>query len=398
MALPEVQLDVAFATNPTDAVQTWTNVSSDATGRQLEFSVKSGRQDELKDVEVGVLTCTLRNQDRRFDPSYSLSPYYPNVLPVKQARLRAIYSATTYDLFRGDIEQWPQVWEQRTNTASISALDALDPLSDAEISLDRPAETTGARLGAVLDAAGWPAGQRSIDAGQTTLQAVTAWSGSALELLRQIVFDEDGYIYVDGTGAIVFLNRHKRLQSPYNVPQVTLSNRPSGAELPFADVDVQQDKDFIKNYIQLTQDTSNIVTVRSDATSQAAYRLRTLKKDTYIQSVNDIASKCEWLLGRLKDPIVRARSVVIEPQSNDSLWAHALGRKIGDLITVKVYPPQTGTEEAETFNCHIEYIEHRYVVGRWQTKWYLSPGSVNSYWLLGDSSLGVLGSTTRLAY
>lgn len=398
MALPEVQFDVAFATDPTAASQTFTNVSSDSTGRQIEFTMKRGRQDELKDIEVGTLTTVLRNQDRRFDPGYTLSPYYPNVVPVRQCRLRAIYSAVTYDLFRGDIEQWPQVWDERENKVSLVALDAFDPLADVDLVLTRDAELSGTRVGAVLDAAGWPAGDRTIDAGQSILEAVTDWSGSALELLRQIVKDEDGYLYMEGDGKVTFVNRHKRLQSPYNVAQATFSNRPTGGELPLSDAEVQQDKDFVKNKISLTQVSTDTEVVREDSTSQTKYRLRSKTEQTHVYDLNELGAKAEWYLGRLKDPLTRIKSIILEPQQNDSLWAQVLGRKIGDLIRVKVYPPQSGTEQVIDLNCHIEYIEHRYSVGRWVTKWNLSPGSINSYWLLGDSTYGVLGSTTRLAF
>lgn len=407
--LPEVILEVAFNSDPTSSTQTYTVVSSDSAGRQIEFKTKRGRQDELKNPETGTLLTTLFNQSRRFDPAYTLSPYYPNVQPVKSARLRVLRGSTTYYLFTGDIEQWPQKLQGRMNTAVVQANDALDPLSQVEVTVVRPEELPGARINAILDAAGWPTTARQIDAGRTVLHLGT-YEGAALELLRNVVADEDGYLFVTGDGKVRFIERHARFKPPYTTPYVTLSTRPNGTtKLPLSDCDYQVDKDFIKNDVRLTVDpiidstgtqlADEKLFEVSDATSQTKYRPRTLSFDSSsILDNNEAQAKVEYHLDRLRSPVVRVRSVTIEPQMDTNLWAHALGREIGDRIAIEIFPVQTGTEQAVLFEGIIEYIEHTYVVGNWKTVWYLSPADLNDYWILGDPVLGVLDTTTRLGY
>ena len=407
-ALPEIVLEVAFASDPTSETQTYTVVSSDSSGKQIEFKTKRGRQDELKSPETGTLMTILYNQLRQFDPAYTLSPYYPNVLPVRSCRLRAVRGSQEYFLFVGDIEQWPQKQDNRLNTAVLQANDGFDPLSQIDISVFRPSELPGARINAFLDAALWPTSQRQIDAGSTMLHQ-GQYEGNALELIRKVIADEDGYFFMGGDGKARFIERHKRFQPPYTTPIVTLSNRPSGTKLPFASADYQVDKDFIKNVvtvnvapeidIQQAVITDDQTFSLTDTASQTQYRPRSLTYDeSSIQDANEAQTKVEYHLDRLKDPHVRVKSVTIEPQQNTNLWAHALGREIGDRIAVEIWPAQKGTEQVVTFEGIIEYVEHTYVVGRWTTVWYLSPADMNSYWILGDPVLGVLDSTTKLGF
>src|ERR1043166_4103211 len=104
---PVYMLEVAFSTtSPLTDPGSWTDI----TAYMIEFTTKRGRPHELDRTQAGTMDVTLINRDRRFDPSYASSPYNPNVLPMKQIRLRATYLATTYDLFRGYVLDWGQQW------------------------------------------------------------------------------------------------------------------------------------------------------------------------------------------------------------------------------------------------------------------------------------------------
>jgi hypothetical protein len=222
--------------------------------------------------------------------------------------------------------------------------------------------------------------------------------------------DEDGYFFIDGQGRAVFIERHARFKPPYTTPAVSLSNRPTGIQLPMADADAQVDKDFIRNIVTLkTEAVLDLVTeavlveeqefLAEDATSKTKFRPRTLAfEDSMIADLNEAATKVYYHLDRLRNPIVRVRQVVLEPQLDNALWAHALGREIGDRISLVIYPPQTGTEQAVLFQGILEYVEHRYTVGQWKTLWRLSPADIINYWILGSSTYSVLDTSTRLGY
>jgi len=107
MAFPTVTVEVALTTDP-GATPTWTDISA-----YLEDSIATwrGRSQETDQYRTGTLELSLQNEDRRFDPTNTAGPYYPNVLPMRKIRVRATYSATTYDLFTGYVDGWDQGYE-----------------------------------------------------------------------------------------------------------------------------------------------------------------------------------------------------------------------------------------------------------------------------------------------
>lgn len=109
VAWPGLAVEVAFSGNPNDVSPTWTNITSYVQG----FTTKRGRQTELDVFQPGVCEIKLDNQDRRFDPTHTAGPYYPNVIIGKRIRISATYSSTTYRIFDGYIDGWPQTWVAR---------------------------------------------------------------------------------------------------------------------------------------------------------------------------------------------------------------------------------------------------------------------------------------------
>lgn len=368
---------------------TWTTISTDTNSQVKDFSVKVGRPDIFRETETGLLTAILENQDRAFDPSYSGSPFYPNLRPAMPLRCIATKDGVSYDLFRGDIEDWPQDWQGRQNEVPLNALDALSVLASASVVVTSAVELTGARIHAILDAAAWPRELRDIDTGSSYVQAWEDESGKAKDLISQVVLAESGHMYVDGRGFVVFRSRVSRFNSAV---AVTFSNVPSGGELPLSDAEVVEDKDQIYNDVRITvagRDTH----VAQDPASVLEHRKRSLELTMPLEDNTEGFIKAHWLLQLYKEPFTRIREVVIEPQLNTLMWQHALGRKIGDRVRFKIYPPGPGS--FLQLEAHIEHIAHRQIVGRWTTVWTLSPADINQYWILGTSVLGV---DTKLAY
>ena len=92
-------------------------------------------------------------------------------------------------------------------------------------------------------------------------------------------------------------------------------------------------------------------------------------------------------------PIIRIDGLTINPRQNTSIWAQALGREIGDRITVNIVNTDGSTFSDELF---IESITHNVNASSQTWNWTLtlSPASTSS-WVLGQALLGV---GTRFAY
>jgi hypothetical protein len=120
-----ITVEVAFASDPLDVYMLdevgerildeddnpieveWIDVSDYVRG----IDINRGRSDEFSKFGPGTCQVTLSNRDRRFDPEYAAGPHFGDLLPMKRLRVRATYSATTYDLFTGFVQGWPQDYE-----------------------------------------------------------------------------------------------------------------------------------------------------------------------------------------------------------------------------------------------------------------------------------------------
>ena len=105
---------------------TWTDV----TEYVRNVSTSRGRSSELDTYSTGSCNITLDNRTRLFDPENTAGPYYGNLTPLRSVRIKATSGATTYDIFRGYIEQWPQSYINPNDAfVTITASDAFKVLN-----------------------------------------------------------------------------------------------------------------------------------------------------------------------------------------------------------------------------------------------------------------------------
>lgn len=105
----------------------------------------------------------------------------------------------------------------------------------------------------------------------------------------------------------------------------------------------------------------------------------------------------EQIVFAYKDPVQRIDSIVLNPAAEEmgELAEQCLARDLGDRITVKFLPKSGGS--TTTQDSLIEGMEHRATRGSWQTTLNLSAAETRTFWILENSTYGVLDSTTRLA-
>ena len=134
MPYPTAVVEIAFTDGPYVVSPTWTDVTSYV----REMQISRGVSDDWQLVADGLATVVLSNRDRRFDPFNASGPYYGNLLPRRQIRIRATYSGTTYDVFRGFISGWPPEWTDAgyDSTVTLSCFDALQLLGSSSLPAD----------------------------------------------------------------------------------------------------------------------------------------------------------------------------------------------------------------------------------------------------------------------
>ena len=357
-------VEIGFADNPLTASPTWTDVSAYV----RRFATRRGRSHELDQIRASTLRMTLDNSDGRFDPTYTSGAYYNNVHQMKQIRVRAAYSSTTYELFRGHITAWPQSWPQKKDaTVKLVAVDGFRLLNQAYTATAEAQETSGTRIGNLLDDASWPATWRSIATGDVTVQAYTPACQAILGLIRTVADTEGGLFFIDGQARVVFQERS------YRAGLSSVATFGDGAgELPYVGLILGYDDTQIWNRVEVAS-IGLALQVSENVSSQGLYGKRVLKLFDLLHVSNAAASSlASALVVRYKNPSVRVNQMNIVPAADVTLWPHALGRELSDLVTVKRRPPAGNTISQDV---HIEGVAHRVDAPKqmWATTFELSP-------------------------
>jgi len=211
--------------------------------RVLSVRVERGRSGPFAEFPVGKCVLRLENNDRRFDPWYAGSPLAGKVLPQRRCRVQVaaplewdggtadfeietttdetlawddgaeetLVSAFGWPVFCGQIEDVEPMGAVGRRTVTITLYDGLRTLAEAtatDLALQTDVQT-GAAVGAVLDAAQWPAGGewRDLDAGDLLTYFWTSGGQTAKGILTDLVSSEQGALFVAAAGQMSFLGR-----------------------------------------------------------------------------------------------------------------------------------------------------------------------------------------------
>ncbi len=179
-----------------------------------------GKDPELERGETGTARITVKDTTGKYIPqntSSTIVATYGGIYPARAVRVRATYTST-YDLFNGYLDDVNPEPEKETIEAMLPCVDGFDQLARAKITL--PIIQSGYSGGAsgiivaALNAAGWPAAKRTIDAGQNdAYAAVFAEQESALGFLQKPEASEFGLMYIDRNGYFNWEDRYFRLSA-----------------------------------------------------------------------------------------------------------------------------------------------------------------------------------------
>ena len=398
--LPVITCRIAFANNALDASPTWTDVSADV----MSFEINRGRTYEMNRMEAGTTTVTLKNISGNYWTYNAGGAYYPNIAPVKLINIRATWNGTTYDLFYGYIEAWKPDWlldGMRVPTMVLTCSDLTKNLSRFLLNnAGYSSETSGVRVGHVLDSIGWPAGTRTIATGQSTLQATgTLTNTNAMTHIYGVLDSEAGQFYIAANGYATFEDRLTRSILTSQATFTDAKGYPS-----YVRPSISYDDQFIYNDIRRTR-TGGTEQVADDPTSNIYYGLRSFQQGSLLNNTDtDVAAGCVFYLSKFKSPLLRVDSLEILPSAKPAtLYPYVLGFDLSTRITMVV--GQASINE----DYFIEGIHHRWDAQQpqmWQTTWQLSNCSKVKYPALlqtnltpnaaGDNTgLSVSGTTTN---
>jgi hypothetical protein len=369
----------------------------DITDRLVTTQIRRGKSQALDRIDAGVISVTVDNSDRTFDPLYQDGPYFGQLIPRRSVRV----TSNGYPVFVGFIDDFDIQYEPGVQSVvRIDASDALSVLTNAGLEEFTPdSELSGARINTVLDRPeiDWPAELREIDAGNSLmLDADVSEGTSALTYLQLVANSEFGTLFLSKDGKITFRERN----AVPNTPDLVFSDEVEAGVytgIQFADVNIVYGSENLYNRIALSNaDIFPEEAFADDATSQAVYGPRTLSQSgLLIQEPEQLQFLADFFLARYKEPQYRFETVTVVLDTLSTVnQDKVLDLEIGDIVLVR-FEPSDIPPAIEQY-CRIIGINHDWTPGSKNISFALERLDF-AVFILDDLVLGELDND-RLAY
>lgn len=361
----------------------------DVSAYVTQIQVSRGKSRALDRYQSGNVNVTFNNRNRYFDPTYAASPFFGQIVPRRDIRV----SANGTVVFVGTVDDWNLDYTPSgDSTATCSAYDGFTFLAQQTLTAaTNPVELSGARVNRVLDDVGvaWPAAQRSVDAGNETLQgdSVTP-ADNALSYLQTIELSEPGELFIGKDGSLVFQDRNKVFPATA-VPLLTDDN----TGIKYSNVRVVYGSELLFTQSELTRKGSSTIVQANDLTAQAEYGVRTLSLDGLLQNTDEALGQLAiYLVGLYAQPEYRFDQVeVILSELSSVDQAKILGLELGSVVQMRftpngIAPAIDRYARVISVNHTVSLVEHRVVLGL---------GTLNAtLFQLDDVAFGILDTGT----
>ena len=321
---------------------TWVDISTDV----RSFTTTISRSRTLGMFPPGTATFNLDNRTGKYTPLNSSSPYYGTILPGRHVRMRAKYSATEYDVWYGIVEDWGDSYPQaKDGIATVTAYQPSRLLAgyrgDTGSALVGVGELTSARVSRILTAAGWSLGS-TVETGLATMQGSDLTS-DALTGITDAVEVELGAFWIDPNGSAQFESRYAlEANSRSNSSQATFGP----ADVPYLTEPGPQMSSGLDLVINKAtrSNTGGYAFTSTNSTSVALIGQTVASSDTSLKGAEDA-----WAAGNAQaatliygTPVQHPTRISLRPTSSTTA-PQCLGRRIRDLVTVKVPVPWSAT-------------------------------------------------------
>lgn len=332
-------------------------VATDISDYVRGTSIRRGRARRLDEITAGVATIECENLDRLFDPEYVDGDFYGNLLPGR----RVTILASDVVVFDGNIDDWDfreEAWGDSSVTFEV--VDALAALAGKEFDdwTATPGQLPGARINAVLDReeVNFPAGQRDIDTGTSTLQGDNvSWGSNVLNYLQLITRSDLGVLFASRDNTITFYGRNR---------PVTGVDAPlfadDGTGYGYVDLSRARGTELLFNRVGVDA-AGGIKQTVTDAASQDRYGVKSLTVSGLLLDTDDQSLQmANYLLALYKDPEPRIATLTVNLDwLTDAEHQDVLPLDIGSVVQVRYTPNRVG-DPIDKF-CMVEGISHRII-------------------------------------
>lgn len=253
--------------------------------------------------------------------------------PMRRIRCRLTYGGSTRGRFSGFTQR---IWHNPAKDVRESYITAVDAFTWLQrvtpVVASTGPTTVGAAIGLTLDAAGWPAGERTVDDGSAIPDFSADGTKSALQVIQDLLAADLGLFFIDKDGLATYLDRDSRWVGD---PVATLSGDLISGALPGID------GERIVNGQTCTRAGGEPQTV-TDAASRAFHGPRdgAPVNSPYWSDDGRAAANAALRVALQKDPAELARALTLHNRDATTI-GHQLDLEFGQIVTVA--PPTDGS-------------------------------------------------------
>jgi hypothetical protein len=406
MTLPVINAVINFSTGPSfaqamilDTGILGTNVLADSASVIVDVSnqvnrieTNRGRTALSDEFQTGSLTLRITDQNGDFNPQNVSGPYYNLLTPMKKVQITATYGSVTYPIFAGYITSYVTTYPQESEDVAMTTIQAVDAFRLAQLAQistvagTSAGQLSGARVDDILDQISWPASQRDIDPGLTTLQADPSTNRTALQALFTVANSEYGAIYVDADNNFVFQDRGVTAGSIGGTPTVFADD---GSGISYFDATWILNDVLIFNKATITR-VGGSPQVALNQASIDKYFLHSYFLDNLLMESDAVAlDYAQAYIASRQETSIRVDAIVLDlytPSYNSGIVA-ALDLDFFDPITVKTTQPGGSILEK---TLQIFGVRMNITPNSWKTTFTTLEPVIDAF-ILNNSIYGTLG-------
>jgi hypothetical protein len=248
-----------------------------------------GRNIMRDTYEAGTATVRVLDPNSYFNPQNTSSPYYGYLTPLRKLRISATTATADTFLFSGYTTDYRYSYDQEQNMGYVDIVcaDAFRLMNMANLTTvadSGAGQTTGTRIGKILDQLEFPANMRTLATGSTTCIADPGTSRTGLEAILNAEFSEGmGAFYFNPSGTAVYKGRNEVAATLANAP--IEFNQTTG--IPYTNLKFVFDDKLIINDVAFTR-AGGTTQVVYDNDSITKYFPHGLNKSELIAQTDDI--------------------------------------------------------------------------------------------------------------
>lgn len=258
-------------------------------------------------------------------------------------------------------------------------------LYDAMTVAWQPPAPAGTVIAAALDLAGWPADLRALDPGETVVTAPFNPAGlSVLEVLQAAAEADQGRLFMDPAGRVVFHDRGRALReaTAADVQYTFQLASAGGAGALDGTLQVAMDDLYVFDAAEVTREGGEAQRAQASATPARTRSLDGLWLAQDAQSLN----LAEWIVARYGTAVPRVRTWSTDPRTEPDDWPTLLGLDVGHRVEHSFTPGGIG--DPLELAVWLEQVDHDMTPARWVMSFGGAPVDQTNYllWAASDGT------------